>query len=98
MTALISYLLYLVLGSMLRGWVFSVLWGWFIVPLGGPHIGIAHAIGISMVVSFLTYQHQDASDGKSASDTAITVIVIGVVQAFMALAMGYVVHSFMVTG
>jgi hypothetical protein len=49
------YLLMLVLllpiATIVDGWALSTLWGWFIVPLGVPAIGIAHAFGISCTVS-----------------------------------------------
>lgn len=35
--------------SILRGWVLSVIWGWFMVPLGAPAIGIAAAIGVALI-------------------------------------------------
>lgn len=40
--------------AILRGWVFSVLWGWFIVPIFGlPALGIATAIGVMFTVTYL---------------------------------------------
>ncbi len=36
--------------SVVRGFVLSYLWSWFVAPLGIPEIGIAHAIGISLIV------------------------------------------------
>lgn len=32
--------------SILRAWAISTLWGWFMVPLGLPPIGWAHAYGL----------------------------------------------------
>lgn len=36
------------------GFVFSVLWHWYIVRLGAPAISVAHAMGLSLVVRLLT--------------------------------------------
>jgi hypothetical protein len=36
--------------ALLRGFVVFTLWGWFLIPLGLPAIGIAHAMGISGMV------------------------------------------------
>lgn len=37
-----------------KGFVLSRLWGYFVVPLGVPEIGIAHAFGLALVVSMFT--------------------------------------------
>ena len=48
----------LVIATLLRGWVFSILWGWFAVPIFGlPPLGIAQAIAVALIVSMLTHQY-----------------------------------------
>ena len=48
------------IGSIFNGYALSVLWGWFVVPVFGlPQISIVPAIGIAIVVSYLTYQMHD---------------------------------------
>lgn len=43
-------------GAMLSGYVLSVLWGWFIVPVFHlPQIGIVTGSGISIVVNMLIH-------------------------------------------
>lgn len=32
-----------------RAWVLMTLWGWFVVPLGAPRIGMAWAYGIGVI-------------------------------------------------
>ena len=32
--------------ALYAGWAVSVLWGWFVVPLGPPAIGVMHAAGL----------------------------------------------------
>lgn len=40
-----------------RGYVLSILWAWFVVPIFGlPALSIPIAIGIGLVVGFMTYQ------------------------------------------
>lgn len=42
----------------LRGWVLSIIWGWFAVPIFGlPPLGIAEAIAVALVLAMLTHQH-----------------------------------------
>ena len=38
---------------LLRGWVLSVMWGWFILPLGLVPITIPQAIGLMFIVRLL---------------------------------------------
>lgn len=40
-------------GYIFNGWVLSVLWGWFIWPLGVKAISIPEAIGIFIVIQSL---------------------------------------------
>lgn len=37
-----------------RGFVLSVLWAWFLVPLGAPAIGIALAVGLTTTWAILS--------------------------------------------
>jgi MFS family permease len=82
----------LIIGSIIRGWALSYLWEWFIVPFGLPTLGIAHAIGISMVVAFLTHELNSNSDEGAEIGRAIGIAMI---YPFIALLFGYIVHSFM---
>lgn len=46
----------------------TVVWSWFIVPLGVPSIGIAHAIGLRLVVRvFIGYPETPDTDGINTS-------------------------------
>lgn len=45
----------MLLSVSLRGIVLSYMWLWFLVPLGLPVIGVLHALGISVIVTFLTF-------------------------------------------
>ena len=38
-------------GIILEGFVLSIMWGWFMVPFGLPHITVAWAIGVSVLTS-----------------------------------------------
>lgn len=42
----LASLLALPLICFLEGWQVSTMWSWFVVPLGLPAIGFAHAVGI----------------------------------------------------
>ncbi len=81
----------IILLSILRGFVLSYLWQWFVVPLGVPDITVVHAIGISMLVAFLTYENAYQGDSKEAT----TKLAGSVLAMPFILLIGYVIHSFM---
>lgn len=77
----------LVLGIVLRGFALVYLWGWFIVPLGLPQVQMAHAIGILMLMAYMT--HEGYTDPKT---TTTTKIITSVIQPPIVLLFGYIVH------
>lgn len=52
----------LFLNVAIGAFIFSIMWGWFVVPLGLPAINLAHAIGILSMLIFLTTKVDDADD------------------------------------
>lgn len=95
----VTVLVAMVGGGLLRGWVLSVLWGWFIVPTFNlPALAIAPAIGLSLVVGFLTRPATDddeRSKHRSMGERLAHAIALAIAGPLMALAMGWVVHLFM---
>lgn len=57
---ILSLVLVSITGSILRGFVISTLWLWFLVPLGIPAISIVAAMGISLIVAYIWYSYADA--------------------------------------
>ena len=51
----------ILLAYLLNGWVLHILWGWFIVPVQ-HNISIPEAMGIALIVGFLTSHYQDTSE------------------------------------
>ncbi len=53
------------IGTLLNGWALHLLWLWFIVPIFNlPALSIGQAIGLGMIVSFLTYHYQASPKDK----------------------------------
>lgn len=75
--------------SILRGFVLSILWGWFLVPLGIPDIGVAWAIGIAATLGMLV-----AGPSAGSKDTAEQ-LGYAVGTPLMALLIGWIVTLFM---
>ena len=96
--AVCGLLALLVLGSIWRGYALTVLWAWFVVPVFHlPVLSIAPAIGLSLIVSFLTYQ----SDAKtptddSATDAFVKATLSTILMPLAALCIGWIVHQFMI--
>lgn len=76
--------------TIFRGLTLSVLWGWFIVPLGVVSIGIPMAIGIAMIIGFVTYQDVTTKDRSLGEAFGISIF-----QCLFALAVGYILTLFM---
>jgi hypothetical protein len=49
------------------GFALSILWRWFVVPLGMPVIGIWHAAGLAALLGFATMKARDYEDRESGS-------------------------------
>lgn len=74
-----------------RGLVLSVLWGWFAVPTFGlPSISFVPAMGISLVVSFLTHQPQSNKNDESGK-----ILALGALMPLLALGAGWIIHQWM---
>lgn len=71
--------------GILRGWVLSLLWGWYVTPLGVPAIGVVQAIGLTWLVGLLTAtpsRNRDDDDLVYATAFSLTV-------SLLALAIGW---------
>jgi hypothetical protein len=68
-----------------RGFVLTVLWGWFVVPVFGlPALGIASALGLTVLLNNLLGHKREA---KSLTDIFL--------MALAALGVGWLIHLFM---
>jgi hypothetical protein len=65
-----------------------LLWGWFMVPLGLPAIGIAHAFGLDVLVSHLV--RQNCSEGMFESATEV--VAYWLATSLTAITFGFLAH------
>lgn len=85
-----------VLSTIFNGWAFSLLWEWFVAPLGYPVLTIPQAIGLSMVISYATHQYQkDEHKNSSFSEALGWAISLAIVKPLMSLGIGLIIKSFM---
>lgn len=78
----------------LSGYVLSILWAWFITSTFGlPALTIPVALGIMVVVSYLTKQAD--FNNQDREDYMKRVNMLAIVKPLGALAVGYVIKMFM---
>ena len=86
----------LVISSLLRGFVLVKIWGWFIVPLFHlPVLTLLPAIGLALVVGFMTYQYQYSKDERSAGEKVFESIFLTFLYPLAVLLTGWVITLFM---
>lgn len=88
-----------------EGYVLSRLWTWFVEPLGAPHVGIAHAAGLAMVVHFATLEYGGAIyrsvrersfDDEQKSAAGSSALLSKIIGPAIFLGIGWLVHWWMV--
>lgn len=73
------------------GVILQILWAWFMVPtFGFTPLGLAAAIGLSIVIGFLTHQYVPTDDEDLDKS-----ILYGFIYPLVVLAFGFVVRLFM---
>ena len=90
----------IILSSIVRGYVFSTLWGWFMVPIFNlPPINIPLAIGIYLIIILVT-SHLKTDYSNSSSSTQGFAEKVGesfgtiVLYPFFILFLGWIIHLF----
>lgn len=83
--------------SLLSGWALTVLWGWFIVPtFHTPPLNLVPAIGLNLVISFLTYHFVDTeTPDRSFGESLFRSFLVALFTVASYLGVGWVVHLFM---
>ena len=87
----------MVFSSIFNGYALSVLWGWFVVPtFDAPALGLVPAIGVMIVVSYLTDQTHDCKkEENSFGNKIVEGTATAILRPSFALFFGWIVHLFM---
>ena len=86
----------MVLSTLLNGWAFSLLWEWFVAPLGYPVLSIPQAIGLTMIIAYATHQYQrDENKGKPFTEVLAWGVSLAIVKPLMSLGIGLIIKSFL---
>lgn len=88
--AILGGVAFIALFALYNGFVLSILFGWFLVPLGLPQIGIAHAYGLSLLASVIL-----STRGLSFSGDKKAIFATGLLMPAMALFLGWIAVGFM---
>ena len=66
--AISTAILVITASSIWRGWILSLMWGWFIVPVSGLRaISIPEAIGLSLLAAMLCGSSRRSEEERSES-------------------------------
>lgn len=86
----------IVVGAVMNGYVLSVLWGWFVVPIFNvPPLSVATAIGLSLAIGMLVKHGNSSSEKKKeTSDAIIEIVSAAVFAPLFTLFIGWIVKSF----
>lgn len=91
------FILMMAITSILSGIVMVELWGWFVTPefKAIPALDLKYAIGIGLLVRYLTYQYPtgEAEKGKT-TEKLLQGFICGVLLPVFALVGGFIVHLF----
>lgn len=78
--------------AMFSGYALSVLWGWFISPyFNAPELSIPLAIGVALIVQYLTHQQEKAESGRDISDVLMEGAARAITKPAVAIGMGWFV-------
>lgn len=71
----------------------SLMWAWFMTPLGIPSIGWVHAMGIGAMVAFVSLKERDAErvDRPLEKTVGVLLAVLFVRWAIVGVAFGFAV-------
>lgn len=86
------------LSAVFNGYTLSALWGWFVVPTFSlPRLSITAAIGIALVVDYLTRQRtaDPGDEDRSFAEEMVRDTTFAVLKPSFALLFGWIVHLFM---
>lgn len=95
-TKFVGYTLLLILNLLVVAFTLSTLWGWFIVPLGFPVIGMVHAYGLSLVMVWLKSRNKTLFKPEVLKSTTVLKSVVGSIgMCLIALILGSITSLFM---
>lgn len=87
-----TFIIIVILSIFIQGFVLRSLWQWFAVPFGLPAISIFHALGLILLVDYLTHHYYDYKKTDEAG--MITAISYLVFRPIIVYTFGFIFHFF----
>lgn len=85
-------------GILINGWVLSILWAWFIIPIFGIHaLTFAQALGLCTIVNLLAnrrIENFEKTAPPTAFETRVAIFYV-LFNAMIFLLIGGIVHMVM---
>ena len=82
--------------ALLRGWVISIMWGWFVVPVFHlPVLGVLQAMGLALVVGVIMPGYSSAKNENKSLLTLVGEFIAIAFGPLVALFIGWLIKSFM---
>lgn len=91
------FIISLVVAAVMNGWALSLLWSWFFVPIFEvPQLRVIDAIGVSMVVTFLTQRVSQSDSNKNSGwlERLSVGLFVAIFYPVMAVFFGWIVLQF----
>lgn len=86
-------IIFTTLSILLGGFALSILWNWFIFPLGAIHLKLIQAIGIQFVFNYTTYHlAKRPIEGQSHNEQVISAFFSQVIVSAIFLSIGSIIH------
>lgn len=84
------------IGLLLKGYVLSVLWSWFIVTkFGLPPLAIAEALGLAIIVGYFTVDIAKTDwDDDRDEQKAARISILSLLKAVIFLGFGWIILQF----
>ena len=82
----------------LNTWVFAVMWGWFVVPLGVPALGFWHSAGIQAVITWplrMMARRADTEKPTPFVERGSNILALGLGQPLLMLGLGWAIQAMM---
>lgn len=90
----------IIIEFILNGFVLCILWSWFIIPVFHlPKLFLVQAIGIGLVIDYLTKQHnfkkENEFDEIHMDENKIRSVIFSLMKPIIVLIMGWIIHIFL---
>lgn len=93
--ALFLYFIFaVVFGTLARAAALVACWGWFAVPVGAPHLGAWHLLGLSALGQVLIPNYPRANE-ETTHGSMVVLMLMSLIVPLFALGFGWIYHAMM---